>query len=165
MSASDDLGDAYAAAQAEVNKLADSRSWPDDYRQMALDDVDAAYSGAWGWGWDQLVVYNVLPDANTASDRTVAVAAFWNAVYAASLTWPDELDNVDKLRGVFAGYAHQVADTQARLEDQSLSGQLAGAVAKSAADLKKAGDTATSTPVLVAIGLLALVVVVVVVKR
>ena len=165
MSASDDLEDAYAAAQAEVNKLADSRSWPDDYRQMALDDVDAAYSGAWGWGWDQLVVYNVLPDANTASDRTVAVAAFWNAVYAASLTWPDELDNIDKLRGVFAGYAHQVADTQARLEDQSLSGQLAGAVAKTADDLKKAGDTATSPAVIAGIVAVAVVIALLVVKR
>jgi len=156
----DNVGEAYYAARDTIDRTATAQGWTDDQRAAALADVDDAYDAVTGWEGLALGASSLLSDYTAGENQVIA---FYDELRARAASWTGA--NAAKLAATF-GAAATTATTTAE--------QTIGSPVEAVGDLvvdplamtaQQVSDTATDPRVWIAVAAVAVVVLVIAVRR
>jgi hypothetical protein len=157
---SDNVGDSYRVAGQMIEQTADAQGWTDDQREGALADLEAAYDDVTGWEGLSIGASSLL-SMNSAGENQVI--AFWGRLADYCAKWTGK--NADKLGATFSSAANTtttVAETTIGGPLDALDTLVVDPLVETATDV---ATVATSRQTYVIVGAVALLLLVLVVRR
>jgi hypothetical protein len=156
----DNVGTSYTVAQGMINQTADAQGWTADQRERALADLDAAYADVTGWEALSIGVSSLLSEHTAAENQVIA---FWGRLSDYAADWTGK--NADKLRVTF----NAAANATTTVAETTIGGLVDAAdtlvVEPLVATAQDVTTVATSRQTYVILGAVALIVLLVAVRR
>jgi hypothetical protein len=157
---SNNVGTSYTVAEGMINQTADGQGWTDDQREGALADLDAAYADVTGWEGLAIAASSLLSEHTAAENQVVA---FWGRLSDYAADWTGK--NADKLRTTFGA----AANATTTVAETTIGGLVDAAdtlvVEPLVATAQDVTTVATSRQTYVILGAVALIVLLVAVRR